>query len=181
MLHIRHFSDERVEDLEQRDLAQTNGDDEHRSDSGIYGFQVEVDPSHSSPTVAYEFIREEDSRDEEEFQKLWNKVFPQDVEHIIPPDDPDGYIPVFKQVVSQQIKWMLEAEEILRAEAIKRMIVVNHVCQFTIEIPDRIIRCSDGTFRAYYDTVERVDEGFVLAVPARITYSRSRNGSLTQV
>tara|TARA_X000001382_G_C3114641_1_gene161119 strand:- start:159 stop:707 length:549 start_codon:yes stop_codon:yes gene_type:complete len=179
MLHIRHFSDERVQDLEQRDLAQTNGDDEHRSDAGIYGFQVEVDPAHTSATVAYEFIREETRDDVEEFHNIWNHVFPPDMEYIIPPDDPDGFQPVFKQVVTEQISLMLKAEALLRQAARSNPIVLtSHVIKYQLDVPDRIIHCVDGSCRAYYETTERVEDGFVISVPARFVYGRRKGGHL---
>ena len=182
MLHIRHFHDERVRDQDQRDLAETNGDDDHRSDAGIYGFTVDTDPCLDRPSVNYGFAVEHTSMQANDYQFIRDQMHASDWDYIVPPDDPDSISPVMHTTIDKQLELSMQAQQLLVQAAIDQMRLTNHIMIGALNVPDRVITCVDGSRRSYYDSVQRNAKGDVvsISVPAVIKFIRDRRGIIIE-
>lgn len=180
-LFIRHFNDERLEDLEQRDLAETNGDDDHRSDSGIYGYTEIVDPALDQQEVVYQFAYQ---------QQIDINMLPlvsmDDWPYLLSPDDPEGVNPVIKQTINEQLSLMVAAEALLRHAAEDNMGLDGHARFHQVLIPTSVITCWDPVnetrvSKAYYDLFQQYKGAKWVSIAATIRYTRRENGHLQQI
>lgn len=182
MLHIRHFHDERVRDQDQRDLAETNGDDDHRSDAGIYGFTLDTDPSLDRRSVNYGFAVEHTSMQANDYQFIRDQMHASDWDYIVPPDDPDSPSPVMHMTIDEQLELSMQAQQLLVQAAIEQMQIVDHLMVGELSVPDRVITCIDGNRRGYFDCFQRNDNGKVVSVsvPAVIKFIRDSRGIIVE-
>lgn len=181
-LFIRHYNDERIEDLDQRDLAETNGDEDHISDCGIYGYTETVDPALDRVETNYQFAVEEMVN----WQTTFMLVSMDDWAYILTPDDPDAAQPVIKQTVDEQIDLLVKAEAILRHAAEDNMGLAGHARHYKVLIPDRVITCYDPitekrVSKSYYDPIRSNGDIKWVSLPTVIKYRRDRSGHLIEI